>query len=85
MRVDSRTVTVGAAGVLVTIALGALAGSTAGVAAGVITALVGLVGSAVVTLMWDRHARQAARAARKRELLEMFAPPKPVDDREDEG
>lgn len=85
MRVDSRTVTVAAAGVLVTIALGALAGSTAGVAAGVITALVCLVGSVVVTLVWARHVRQAARAARKQELLEMFAPPKPVDEREDDG
>jgi len=84
MRVDSRTVAVAAAGALVTIALGALAGRTAGVAAGVIAALVGLVGSAVATVVLEKQSRQAAVAARQQELLEMFAPPRPSEDREDE-
>lgn len=84
MRVDSRTVAVAAAGLLVTIALGALAGGTAGVAAGVIVALVGLVGSAVVTVVLERQSRLAADAARKQELLEMFAPPRPSEDWEGE-
>jgi len=79
MRVDSRTVAVAAAGLLVTIALGALAGRTAGVAAGVIVALVGLVGSAVVTVVLERQSRVAADAARTQELLEMFAPPRPSE------
>jgi hypothetical protein len=83
MRVDSRTVTIAAAGLLLTIALGALAGSTAGIAAGIAAALVGVVGSAVVTIVWERHSRQAAQSARSKELLDMFVPPQPLDDKED--
>jgi hypothetical protein len=84
MRVDSRTVAVAAAGLLVTIALGALAGRTAGVAAGVMVALVGLVGSAVMAVVLERQSRLAADAARTQELLEMFAPPRPSEDGEGE-
>src|SRR5215472_11213068 len=83
MRVDSRTVAVAAAGLLVTIALGYLAGHTAGPAAGVIAALVGLASSAVVTIVLERQSRQTADAARRQELLEMFAPPRPSEDIED--
>ena len=84
MRVDSRTVTVAAAGVLLTAALGALAGKSVGVAAGILAALVSLVGSAVVTVALERQSRQAADAARKQELLDMFAPPGPLAEREEE-
>ncbi len=82
--VDSRTVIIGAAGMLLTIALGALAGSTAGIVAGILTALVGLVASVVVAVVMERQARQAAHAKRKQELLEMFAHPRPSGDKEDE-
>lgn len=81
---DSRTVAIGVLGTLLTVALGILAGSMVGIAAGVITALVSLTGSAVVMLVGERYTRQAARAARERELLKMFAPPEPLDNREDE-
>ena len=84
MRVDSRTVAVAAAGVLLTVVLGVLAERAVGTAAGILTALVGLVGSAVVTAVMERQSRQAARAARMHELLEMFAPPRPLDDEEGE-
>ena len=69
---------------LLTITLGALAGATKGILAGVLAALVGLVASFVVAVMIERQARQAGDAARKQELLEMFAPPRPLDGREDE-
>ena len=85
MRVDSRTVAVAAAGVLVTVALGAQVGSTAGAAAGVIASLAGLAGSAVVTIVQVRQSQQAAEETRTQELLEMFAPPRPLDDRADQG
>jgi drug/metabolite transporter (DMT)-like permease len=84
MRVDSRTVTVAAAGVLLTAALGALTGKSVGVAAGILAALVSLVGSAVVTVILERHSRQAAAAVRNQELLDMFAPPEPLAGREEE-
>jgi len=84
VRIDSRTVVIGSAGVLLTTALGALAGATKGTLAGALAALVGLVASFVVAVLMERQARQATDAARKQELLEMFAPPRPLDGREDE-
>jgi hypothetical protein len=84
MMVDLRTVAVAVAGVLVTIALGIASGRTAGPTAGAIAALVSLVGSAVVAVVLERQSRQAADAARKQELLGMFAPPRPSEDREGE-
>lgn len=82
--VDSRTVAMGAAGLLVTIGLGALAGSLAGVKAGIFSAVAGLAASVVANMVMQRQARDAVRAKEKQELLEMLAPPRPLDDREDE-
>lgn len=80
MKVDSRTVTVAVAGLLLTAALGVLAGKTVGAVAGALAALAGLVASAVVSVVLERQSRHAAEAARNQELLEMFAPPRPISE-----
>lgn len=80
---DSRTTATGALGVLLAAALGGAAGHTAGVTAGVLAALAGVVPSAVLAATMERRSRNAARAKRRQELLEMFAPPKPTGESED--
>jgi hypothetical protein len=79
-RFDMPTVRACVVGILVTVLLGALTGATRGIAAGVIAALASLVGSAAVMLVWEIHQRQA----RKRELLNEFTVPEPLNAREDE-
>jgi hypothetical protein len=81
---DSLTVRIGVFGVLLAVALGALAGHTAGVTAGILAALASLVPPAVLAVAMDRRSRNAARTRRRRELLEVFAPPRPTDDRRGE-
>lgn len=81
---DARTLASGALGVLLAAVLGGAAGHTAGVTAGVLAALAGLVASVVVAAVMERQSRNAARARRRQELLDMFAPPKPTGRGEDE-
>jgi hypothetical protein len=52
--------------------------------AGALAALAGLVPSVVGAGLMERWSRNAARARRRQELLEMFAPPRPTGDRGDE-
>ena len=59
---DSRTVALGVFAVLLAAGLGGLAGHSAGVAAGVLAALAGLVPPAVLAVAVERRARNAARA-----------------------
>jgi hypothetical protein len=84
MKADPQTVAIGAAGALVTIAVGALAGSRIGPAAGALAALAGLAGTAAATVLQERQARDSARAERKQELLQMFALPRPLSSEEDD-
>jgi hypothetical protein len=81
---DSRTVAVGVLGLLIAVALGGAAGRTVGATAGALTAVAGLVSSAVLALALERRSRNVARARRRDELLEMFAPPEPSDEGEGE-
>jgi hypothetical protein len=84
MRADPQTVAIGTAGALVTVAFGALAGSTIGPAAGALAALGGLAGTAAAAVVQERQARDSVRAKRKQELLEMFAFPRSLYSEEDE-
>lgn len=84
MKVDSRTVTVAVAGLALSVMLGVLEGRLAGAAAGILTVLIGIVTSATVSIVLERRARFAVMAKRKQELLEMFAPPQPLNGSEDE-
>jgi ABC-type antimicrobial peptide transport system permease subunit len=84
MNVDSQTVTVAVAGLVVSAILGALAGTTAGIREGILTALVSIVASAAVSIVLESRTRHVAEAKRKQELLEMFTPPQPRNDSEDE-
>lgn len=79
---DSRTVGISALGMLLAVALGAAAGRTIGVAAGVLAALAGLVPPAVLAVAMERRSRNVARERRRRELREAFEPPKPTGDKE---
>ena len=81
---DSRTVAVGVLGLVLAVGLGGAAGRTVGVVAGALTAVAGLVSSAVLAVALERRSRNLARVKRRGELLEMFAPPEPSDDKEGE-
>jgi tetratricopeptide (TPR) repeat protein len=77
--IDSRAVAVGAAAVLLATVLGAAAGGSVGVAAGVLSALAGLVAPPVLDMALRRRERNAANVRRRAELLQVFAPPQPGD------
>lgn len=81
---DSRTVAVGVLGLVLAVGPGDAAGRTVGAAAGALTAVAGLLSSAVLAVALERRSRNLARVKRRGELLEMFAPPEPSEDQEGE-
>lgn len=58
------------------LALGAVAGTQMGTAAGALAAVAGLVPPAVLAVAVERRHRNMARRKRRQEVLHKFAPPK---------
>jgi hypothetical protein len=81
---DGRTVAIGVFAVVLALALGAVAGTQVGAAAGALAALAGLIPPAVLAVAVERRQRNIARTKRQQEVLRRYAPPKPAGDGEDE-
>jgi tetratricopeptide (TPR) repeat protein len=82
---DSRTVMAGIAGVIVTIMLGAVAGSTVGAAAGAWTALAGLVAAVAVAVVLELRGRAAEEVRAAAVLEELATDPAPMTGQERRG
>jgi hypothetical protein len=75
---DGRAVALVSLTLVLTVTLGALAGSQTGAWAGVLGALAGLIPPVVLAVAIDRRSRNVALQKRKDEILGKYAPPKPA-------